>query len=459
MSVKDYEEIPPEASTLLGSLRSFGYSLTEAIADLIDNSITAKADTVCIDFNWKGGESTISITDNGSGMSYEVLKSSMSLGVKGPGKERSAQDLGRFGLGMKTASLSQAQRMKVYTTVDGKTIDGLCWDLEYVATKNRWAARKLSAMDFKEESISSFKKGTSVILESLDRLLDLKLKDDNIEERKHFYNLAKQVQQSLGVIFHRYISGKKLKILINGSNEVTAFDPLHIDKEDTIILCNRETIRSDELKSKVTSVLLSKKNLEEEGLELFELTSRQGVYVYRNDRLVSWGRWLGLASGNNHDHKYFRVSIDFSSADDNSWNIDVKKTNVNIPRPFNKKLKILIKSGLGKSREMVWNNTFLRKGRETSVQPLWITASRKGMNVMLINRDYPLVKKMFPKKEGSKDLELLLKLIETSLNLNDSNYDSESDVTSQGFVEDSLQDLGFDQAEILSLYQSLRIKE
>ena len=102
-----YDLVPPDAGAMIESLRAFGYHLETSIADIIDNSISAEAHNVRINCVWKGELSTISITDDGKGMTEEQLVRAMRPGSKNPLEERDENDLGRFGLGLKTASFSQ----------------------------------------------------------------------------------------------------------------------------------------------------------------------------------------------------------------------------------------------------------------------------------------------------------------------------------------------------------------
>ena len=96
--------LPPHAPTLMESTRAIGYSIESAIADIIDNSVAAQADRVDIDF-FPIGESYISILDNGVGMAKEELINAMQYGSRSPLDARNENDLGRYGLGMKTASM------------------------------------------------------------------------------------------------------------------------------------------------------------------------------------------------------------------------------------------------------------------------------------------------------------------------------------------------------------------
>jgi hypothetical protein len=457
MSGQNFEIIQPQAFALLDSLRSFGYSLTDAIADLIDNSITAKANSINIIFRWNGGKSSIYVIDDGEGMSKEELKTSMSLGVNGPAAQRNISDLGRFGLGMKTASLSQAKVMKVYSKKNGSPISGLSWDLDYVSSKNEWAALVLNESNFENEKIKFSNSGTIVILEKLDRVINISSDENDQSERKYFYEQIENVERNLGIIFHRFIEDYRLKIFIN-ENLINESNPLHLDEDETVVLCHNENLKSENCNAKITSVLLSKKTIEKENLNPNEITSRQGILVYRNNRIVSWGKWLGLSSGNNSDHRYFRLIIEFKANDDQKWNIDVKKTNVTIPRPLIKKLKLLIKYGQSRSREMVWNNTFIRKNSNESFQPLWLAAVKNGQNILIINKEFPLIKRLLNSLENKKDFHLMLGLLETSLTVTQMEMDDEKPEF-KSFAEEMLLELGANKEEIESLYESLKINK
>lgn len=121
MSAARTISISPNASALIGSLRGLGYSPETALADLIDNSITAGASTVAIDLQWNAGAPIVAILDDGRGMGDERLADALRLGGDGPDSQRAVNDLGRFGMGLKTASLSQSRRMTIVTKITGDT--------------------------------------------------------------------------------------------------------------------------------------------------------------------------------------------------------------------------------------------------------------------------------------------------------------------------------------------------
>ena len=126
---------PPRASAMIESLRGMGYTTGSAIADVIDNSISARATVIQLDFGWNGKDSFIRISDNGHGLTAEKLDQAMVLGSTNPLESRSANDLGRFGMGLKTASLSQCRRLTVAAKMDTE-VNYRCWDLDVLATSS-----------------------------------------------------------------------------------------------------------------------------------------------------------------------------------------------------------------------------------------------------------------------------------------------------------------------------------
>ena len=141
ININDYEVVEPNASSIIESLRAIGYSLETAVADLIDNSITAGASSICIDSPFKSTDTKLFILDNGCGMDESTLKEAMKLGSSSPSDLRSTFDLGRFGLGLKTASFSQCKRLTVVTKHKG-IISTRAWDLDLIISTNTWRLLK-----------------------------------------------------------------------------------------------------------------------------------------------------------------------------------------------------------------------------------------------------------------------------------------------------------------------------
>ena len=169
-----YESVSsiPSANILLSSLRSVGYTPETAIADIVDNSLSAKATVVEIYFDWEN--SRIIILDNGDGMSNEELILSMSIGSADPFIERNINDLGRFGMGMKTAAFSLGQKLTVLTKNNGYCSNA-CWDLEYVRNHDAWEIlikpEDDELIQCLSAYISNYSNGTVVCISNIDKFL------------------------------------------------------------------------------------------------------------------------------------------------------------------------------------------------------------------------------------------------------------------------------------------------
>ena len=154
--MSEYLDLSPSPSALMESLRDIGYSMETAIADIIDNSITAKAKSINIRFSYNSGKHWLAIIDNGRGMSQSELYNAMRFGSSHPHAPRSADDLGRFGLGLKTATLSQCRILTVLCKQKGE-INCCEWDMNRILSSENpgWTIRILDKNDLMEKSILS----------------------------------------------------------------------------------------------------------------------------------------------------------------------------------------------------------------------------------------------------------------------------------------------------------------
>lgn len=196
---------PPKPAALIESLRAFGYDAQTAIADLIDNSITAQAKNVWIEFIWNGKESVISIRDDGAGMSEQELVNAMRVGSRSPRDPREPRDLGRFGLGLKTASFSQCRVLTVASKENGKQVASRTWDLDFVIERDEWLLLREIPDTIKSivDELSQQRAGTVVIWSLLDRLVNNSAADDRPAENA-FYATAEQIRDHLAIVFGEY---------------------------------------------------------------------------------------------------------------------------------------------------------------------------------------------------------------------------------------------------------------
>ena len=143
-----YETLEPRADILMTAIRSIGYTFESALADIIDNSISSGASNIHINFS-SISPAYISILDDGCGMNLDELRQAMKYGSKDVREKREKEDLGRFGLGLKTASLSQCKRLTVISKKDGH-IYGARWDLDIIQNKQAWVLEVLSETEVEE---------------------------------------------------------------------------------------------------------------------------------------------------------------------------------------------------------------------------------------------------------------------------------------------------------------------
>jgi len=323
----DFEKAPadPEPSSMIETFRAIGYSIEAAVADIIDNSISAGAKNIWINLEWKGSETWLSVKDDGTGMNNDELIQALRPGSKNPLEDRSAKDLGRFGLGLKTASFSQCRMLSVIGKKENSEISFWKWDLDFVNQSGKWNLVKYLPEEIKyQNELSQMKSGTIVVWNDIDRLVKNFHSDDEKALDK-FLLIMEQVKRHLAMVFHRFIESNKIKIWFQG-REVIAWDPFFIDKDATQPspedpLCNG--------KIKVRGfVLPHKSKLTEDEFRQAEgpkgWNEQQGFYIYRNERLLLAGDWLGMFRKEEH-FKLARIRVDLPNTIDAEWQIEFKK--------------------------------------------------------------------------------------------------------------------------------------
>lgn len=410
--------LPPQASSLTESMRDIGYRLETAIADIIDNSIAAAASKVEICFNFNSGNPTLGILDDGCGMTRSELIDAMRHGSVHPRSERTDGDLGRFGLGLKTASFSQCRQFAVVSRRNGET-SGAVWDLDTISEENEWILGILEENEIQESPyVNKLKSvGTLVLWNKLDRLSTVKEKTG----QKVFYEKIEAVEKHLSLVFHRFLAGevigRKLNISING-HQVEPFDPFCLKNKATQHL-RKETIRIDGHRILIQPYILphhSKLSRAEHDFyrHRSEFVNNQGVYIYRNNRLMTWGNWFRLIP-KGEATKLARVRIDFPNALDEYWTIDIKKSKADPPHQVRDKLRQIIGRIEGQSVK-IHRNTGSRISDKTK-DHLWIRYARHGGIDYELNKEHPVIRAFVDsiKPEKQKMLLGLLDIIGKSI--------------------------------------------
>lgn len=319
----------PEARLLLASLRSVGYTEETAIADIIDNCISAHANLIDIFFDWNNKR--ILIVDDGNGMAAADLIENMRIGSSDPDQERSEDDLGRFGMGMKTAAFSLGKMLTVVTKTDG-VVSNAVWDLDQIPQIG-WNLIVRDPSEIEDYATKLDEQGTVVAIEHLDRVIDLT--DENKAKNK-FYAVARKVEKHLALTFHRFIEEDGLVLRLN-ENPIIAWNPFVLSNSATQELSD-ETIWSDDGKSEVSIqpyVLPHKTKFASD--DDYQIAGgfkgwnyHQGVYVYRNRRLIICGTWFDYIK-KEPAYNLARIKVDISSSSDEDWKIDIKKSAASLP--------------------------------------------------------------------------------------------------------------------------------
>ena len=385
------ERIPPKASMFLESMRDIGYSLPTAIADIIDNSITAGANRIEIHTDTHSDTPAIGILDNGCGMSREELLEALRPGARSPLDARSENDLGRFGLGLKTASFSQCRRLVVLTRKDGVT-SCASWDLDVVAEKNDWVVEFIESYEYVRWSDKLGKHGTLLIWQKLDRLVD----DNRGDDRQSLIRQIDETGRYIELVFHRFLAGahdlKRIQILLN-NRDLIPFDPFH-SKHPATIRGPEDVFTIGNRKIYIQSYTLphhSKVSKEEwehyAGVEGY--TRNQGFYVYRAKRLIIYGTWFRLARQSELT-KLARVRIDMPNSLDVDWKIDVKKASAQPPPPVRERLKKIV-SKIAAGSKRVYTNRGVQLVSQDQL-PVWTREQEKNKIFYRLSDEHPVLR-------------------------------------------------------------------
>ena len=328
----DKQKAEPKAAPLMQTYRSIGYSLETAMADIIDNSISAGANNIWINCVWNGDMTTISIKDDGCGMNNDEAVNAMTLGVKNPLSERNENDLGRFGLGLKTASFSQCKKLTLFTKKNNYHSLYWTWDLDYVADTDRWELLRWMPEEY-SDFLDDLECGTVIIWSELDQLIPPGTDESNEKGKRKFYESWSKSENHISMIFHRFIANG-LKIHW-ASHEVEAWDPFfdyepktQPKPETTFYLNNKKMIMKGYILPKRKDFSNEEEYERAEGQRGF--AGQQGFYVYRGDRLLVAGDWLGLFKPKDST-KLARISIDLPNSTDTEWLINIMKSTATPP--------------------------------------------------------------------------------------------------------------------------------
>lgn len=411
--------LPPVAPLLMQSLRAIGYTAPAALADLVDNSITAGAATVAIQFA-AVPEPFIAIVDDGSGLGPDSLVAAMRFGSRDPRDVRGPSDLGRFGLGLKTASLSQCRRVTVASMSDGR-ISLAVWDLDECERRGTWWLGRPDASSIPREVIDRLEeqgRGTAVVWQELDRLME----GDTGFDPRRLENVMEAAADHLALVFHRFLSGEMARpfsIMING-RPLPRLDPF-LDGHPRGQGLHEEVFTIEGHPIRVSPFVLPfPSRLKPSDIERAGgregIKTGHGFYIYRGGRLIVPGGWFRIVPSDELI-RLARIRVDVPVELDHIWKIDVRKTTAEPPQILRPHLKRIVGAVTSRSRKV-----YTHRGTPANTEhiSLWTRNElRDGAAAWRINRAHPAVVALARNGAQETDIGRLLRLLEESLPVHD----------------------------------------
>lgn len=410
-------EIVEPYSSLIENFRAFGYTLPDALADIVDNSIAAAATNVWIEFKYVEGNSFITIRDDGDGMSKDELKEALRPGTQNPQAERHSRDLGRFGLGLKSASFSQCRRVTVISKRKDSSVHHRAWDLDYIQECGKWQLLDYLSSPALGESLAKASQGTIVFWEKLDRIVYGH--NNKLLPIEKFLELIRESEKHLAMVFHRYIEKGKIRLFLN-KRIVAAWDPFLRDEEATQVM--PEEVYNDGNIVLKGYVLPYGSKISQEKYDKAAgpggWTAQQGFYIYRKERMLITGDWLGMMR-KTESTRLARIMVDIDSKLDHAWQLDIRKSRAIPPGFFREEMK---RYGLAvrKVATEVYNHRGQIEKRKiigtSGFTFAWNIEEINGRQFYKINRQHPQVLELMENPAiPKKQLKNLLLLLESTL--------------------------------------------
>lgn len=431
------ENSPPNPEHLIKSIAEQGYSLETSLADLMDNSISAHANKIEVIIDTESEPFRLFLADNGEGMSETELKENMQFPSNSPESSRLNTDLGRFGLGMKTASFSQTRRFTVISKKKGdKKYHGRTWDVDFLR-QNGWkiiinSEDEVARLIYQYKKLSrdylsqfvDFEANTIVIWDGLykfeEYLLDKNKKDSLKRE------LTEVTSDYLALVFHRFMENKEnpLKIRINNSL-ISPFNPFPEEEIDfRQIEPKQKAFRSDVIK--IEGFVLPSRAISEANSGLSKWTTRhrglldmEGLYIYRANRIILFGGWNGLIKKAPR-LQLARLRVEVGNSVDHLLHLNVAKSQIVIPHELRDAFENYIQEIKTEAEREFYNRgirKFSSKKSLNNIQLFERTYSSKG-SILEVNREFPLIKSLDESFNQNQRTQfgLVLKMINTRVN-------------------------------------------
>jgi hypothetical protein len=428
----------PNPEFLVKSIAEQGYSLETALADLMDNSITANATRIEVLTKIDEEPFTLFLSDNGDGMCFESLKRNMQFPSKSPEETRETSDLGRFGLGLKTASFSQTRAFTVISRKRGTDIySGLTWDVKHLKNSGKWEIIINSEIEIKEIldsyniiSDSHLNKSKDYIpntiivwkgLYKFENFLDVKNKQEALKQE-----ITNTTSEYLSIVFHKFMERQSNPLIIRINNTlVNPFNPFPTDNSNLRALeplqkeFGKDIVKIQGFVLPNTSIKETKENSNPWTPHNKSLMDMEGLYIYRADRLILFGGWNGLIKKMPR-LQLGRLKIDIGNKVDHLFHLNVAKSQINIPHDLKNAFLRAIVDLRGEAQKEYFNHglkTFTKRSSEHSSELFYKTATNKGV-LLRINDEFPLLKSLKSSLNNKQKAELnfILKMSSNLIN-------------------------------------------
>ena len=407
--------VNPNIANFVASIRDVGYTFEIAVADVIDNSLSAGAIYIEIYSVPIDDGLMLTLYDDGYGMDDAELKEAMRLATKNPNEERVKNDLGRFGLGLKTASFSQCKKLTVASKKNG-SISVRCWDLDFIAKRNSWDLQVLEVEDIKDiplfNKLSENESGTLVIWENIDRY-----------QAEELSTKINDLSNHLSLVFHRFLEGElrnqKVRIILN-NQKIEPHNPFNINHPATLKIPADKLSIYGKVYSVTPFILPHHTKVSSEEWQKYETEDgyikAQGFYLYREKRLLTYGTWWGLHKAKDA-HKLARIKIDITNDQDQYWGIDVKKSRADPVPAIKRELRRIVSSVTKTSFK-----PFKERGRiitRRDNEPFWELYMDGKQFSFRVNQTHPVMEQLIDtlSEEQLHLFSLLYKGLETFLPL------------------------------------------
>ena len=409
------------STNMVDVISNSGYTLNSAIADIIDNSISANAKNIDIRFIFNGLDSKIVIIDDGDGMNYSKIKEALIYANRNVNDVRASNDIGRYSIGLNSASSSFCNCLFLTSKVENQEQNSVVMDFDHIRDSKKWEIFRCKNRD--DYLIKNH--GTIVLWERLQLEKD---KSNNVNILLNYElitPLLKDLELHLSRVFYRYIKFHGVVISLN-NNVIEGWDPFLTFNSDTQV-CFKDIYEVNGSKIRIEGYVLPVA----EHLSPFDkdyefgfgkgLSELQGFYVYREDRLISYGGWLNIDGLPRTDKaNYARIGLFVDNKLDSYLSVNFIKNQIILPADLSAKLKPIAKDIRLKSS----NNYDYKKNprpyikNKDIIEKPWITTKTRNGIKAQINVNHPVIKDAC-KNMSLRDKKILFDLLSKTIPIAD----------------------------------------